>query len=68
MATKKTKVQFVDKSYKLTRGVAPLSYMLPTKHTKRFALLHFDEETGTNLDMLEIKTLLSWMSKIKMYY
>ncbi len=51
MATKKTKVQFVDKSYKLTRGVAPLSYMLPTKHTKRFALLHFDEETGTNREL-----------------
>jgi len=45
------KQKFVDKSYKLTRGVAPLSYMLPTKHSKRFQLLHFDEETGTNREL-----------------
>jgi hypothetical protein len=44
---KKTE-QYVDKSYKLTREVAPLSYMLPTRNTRRMPLLHFDEETGTN--------------------
>lgn len=48
---KKKQAKFVDKSYKLTRGVAPLSYMLPTKHSKSFSLLHFDEETGTNREM-----------------
>lgn len=39
---------FVDKTYKLTRGSAPLSYMLPTRNSKRFSLLHFDEEKGIN--------------------
>tara|TARA_R100001086_G_scaffold233365_1_gene155000 strand:- start:5523 stop:6272 length:750 start_codon:yes stop_codon:yes gene_type:complete len=45
------KEKFVDKVYKLTRDVAPLSYMLPTRHTSRFPLLHFDEETGVNREM-----------------
>jgi len=44
---KKTQ-KFVDKSYKLTRGRAPLAYMLSSHHTKRTNLLYFDEETGTN--------------------
>lgn len=43
-----TKEKFVNKSYKLKEDVAPLSYMLPTRHTKRFPLLWFDEETGEN--------------------
>lgn len=50
MAKAKTSV-FVAKSYKLTRGVAPLSFMLPVRHTKRFSLLHFDEKTGTNREL-----------------
>jgi hypothetical protein len=50
MAKAKT-TQFVSKSYKLTRGVAPLSFMLPVRHTKRFSLLHFDEKTGTNREL-----------------
>jgi hypothetical protein len=37
-----------DKVYKLTRDAAPLSYMLPTKNTRRFPLLYFDEEQNTN--------------------
>ena len=45
---KKTKEKYVDKSYKLTRGAAPLSFMLSSKHTKRKPLLYFDEETGIN--------------------
>jgi len=36
------------KSYKLTRESAPLSFMLPTRNTKRFPLLYFDEKTQTN--------------------
>ncbi len=49
---KKNKQQkFVDKSYKLLRGVAPLTYMLPTKHSRRFPLLHFDESTGVNREL-----------------
>jgi len=32
----------VDKVYKLTRNASPLSYMLPSRHSRRFPLLHFD--------------------------
>ena len=42
----KNKVQLVDKVYKLTRNAAPLSFMLATKHTRRFPLLWLDEEEG----------------------
>jgi len=45
---KKSKKQFVNKTYKLTRGNAPLSFMLPTRNSRRFPLQYFDEETGTN--------------------
>tara|TARA_Y100000289_G_scaffold56106_1_gene59505 strand:+ start:6 stop:764 length:759 start_codon:yes stop_codon:yes gene_type:complete len=45
---KKHKKTFVDKLYKLTRDAAPLSYLLPTRHTRRMPLLHFDEEKGVN--------------------
>jgi|TARA_R110000796_G_scaffold9406_1_gene32044 hypothetical protein len=41
-------VTYVQKTYKLTRGAAPLSYMLPTRNSKRLPLLHFDEKTGEN--------------------
>ena len=43
----KKKKELVDKVYKLTRNAAPLSFMLPTRHTKRYPLLHFDDELGT---------------------
>ncbi len=46
--TMKKKERFEDKSYRLKKDKAPLSYMLPTRHTKRFPILHFDEETGIN--------------------
>ena len=45
---KKIKKVYEDKVYRLKRDAAPLSYMLSTKHTKRKALLYFDEETGVN--------------------
>lgn len=48
---KKTKQKFVDKTYKLKRAAAPLSFILPTRHTKRFPLLHFDEQTGVNREL-----------------
>ena len=38
----------VDKVYKLTREAAPLSFMLPTRNSKRYPLLWFDEKNGTN--------------------
>jgi hypothetical protein len=39
---------FTDKVYKLTKNSAPLSFMLPTRHTTQFPLLHFDEDHGSN--------------------
>ena len=44
---KKTKT-LVDKVYKLTRNSAPLSFMLPTRNSRRYPLLWFDEEAGVN--------------------
>ncbi|MGY8867778.1 MAG: hypothetical protein ACKVJK_19405, partial [Methylophagaceae bacterium] len=44
----KNTTSYVDKTYKLTRETAPLSLILASRHTQRFPLLHFDEETGTN--------------------
>jgi len=41
------KVQnYTNKVYRLKRDAAPLSFMLPTRHTRRFTLLWFDEEKG----------------------
>jgi len=37
-----------DKSYKLKKDVAPLSYMLPSRNSRRVPLLHFDTESGVN--------------------
>jgi hypothetical protein len=45
---KKSKQAFVDKAYKLTQNRAPLSFMIPSRNTKRKPLLFFDEDTGRN--------------------
>ena len=45
---KKSKKTFVDKIYRLTKDKAPLSYTIPSRHTKRKSLLYFDESTGVN--------------------
>ena len=45
---KNKKKIYTDKQYRLTAKVAPLSFMLPTRNSKRFPLMHFDEETGVN--------------------
>jgi len=42
---------FEAKSYRLTRDVAPLSFMLPTQNSRRFPLMHFDEDAGTNREL-----------------
>jgi len=47
----KNTVQRVDKVYKLTREAAPLSFMLATRHTRRFPLLHFDEDKEINREL-----------------
>jgi len=35
-----------DRNYYLLRDMSPLTYTLPSKHTRRFPLLHFDKESG----------------------
>ena len=35
-----------DRNYYLLRDMSPLTYTLPSKHTRRFPLLHFDNESG----------------------
>jgi len=42
------KEKYVDRTYKLTRDAAPLSFMLPTRNSRRSPLLWFDEERGEN--------------------
>lgn len=44
----KTKIKQTDKVYKLTREEAPLSYMIPTRHSSQFPLLWFDEDNNVN--------------------
>ena len=44
----KTVQKNVDKVYKLTRNAAPLSYTLPTRNTRRFPLMYFDEDKNMN--------------------
>ena len=43
-----TKSKYVDKTYKLTKSAAPLSFMLPTRNSRRSPLLWFDEDQGEN--------------------
>ena len=45
---KKNKNIFVDKTYKLTKDKAPLSYTIPSRNTKRKSLLYFDDKTEVN--------------------
>lgn len=45
---KKKQEIFEDKLYVLKRKFKPLSYVLPSRNTARYSLLHFDEETGVN--------------------
>ena len=44
----KKPMEFVARQYKLTREAAPLSFMLPTRNSRRFPLMYFDEDTGEN--------------------
>ena len=36
----------VDKVYKLKGKFTPLSYILPSKNTRRSPLMHWDEDKG----------------------
>jgi len=42
------KINLVNKTYKLTKDAAPLSFMLPTRNSRRYPLMYFDEATGQN--------------------
>ena len=44
----KTKAKFTTKVYRLKKDMAPLSYMLPSRHSSRYPLMWFDEENGIN--------------------
>lgn len=44
----KKKLVPADRIYKLKGDIAPLSYTLPTRNTRRFPLLWFDEEENVN--------------------
>lgn len=44
----KQKLTPADRIYKLKGDVAPLSYTLPSRNTRRYPLLWFDEENNTN--------------------
>lgn len=45
---KKNKNIAVAKTYKLTSNKAPLSFMIPTKSSRGYSLLYFDEEKNEN--------------------
>jgi len=38
--------EFKDRFYFLMTGRTPLTYTIPSKHTRRYPLMHFDEEKG----------------------
>jgi phosphatidylserine decarboxylase len=45
------KKELKDKVYTLKGGSAPLCFMLASRHTRRYPLLHFDLETQTNREL-----------------
>jgi hypothetical protein len=49
--TKTKKQVYTDKQYKLTKDIAPLTFMLPTKNSARNPLLWFDDEKGENREL-----------------
>ena len=44
----KSKLQPADRIYKLKNDAAPLSFTLPSRNTRRFPLLWYDEENNVN--------------------
>ena len=42
------KLEIKDRVYKLTRNKAPLSCIIPSRHSQRSPLLYFDEDKGYN--------------------
>jgi len=48
---KKDKWVVKDRTYFLLRGMAPLSYRIPSRHTARYPLLWFDEESQSQREL-----------------
>ncbi len=48
---KTTTWEVKDRNYYLLHGKSPLTYTLPSKHTRRFPLLHFDENLGNQREL-----------------
>ena len=42
------KREIKDRTYRLTRGAAPLTFILPSKNSRRYPLMHFDEDKNEN--------------------
>ena len=40
-----------DRNYYLTNELSPITYTLASRHSRRFPLLHFDEENGHNREI-----------------
>ena len=47
----KPKWEIKDRRYYLANGTSPLTFTLCSKHSSRFPLLHFDEETGQQREL-----------------
>mgnify|MGYP003659663911 CR=1 FL=1 len=45
-APQKPTWEIKDRTYVLARGMSPLTMTIPSKHTLKHSLLHFDEESG----------------------
>ena len=48
---KTIKWEVKDRNYYLLHGKSPLTYTLPSKHTRRFPLLHFDKDLGNQREL-----------------
>jgi len=49
--TKETKWEIKDRNYFLLNDRSPLTYTLTSKHSRRFPLLHFDEDEGKQREL-----------------
>ena len=45
------KWEIKDRTYILSNGNAPLTHTIPSRHTRKYSLLYFDEETGTQKEL-----------------
>jgi len=48
---KEEKWEIKDRNYYLSRNQSPITYTLPSKHTRRFPLLYFDEESNKQREL-----------------